>query len=151
MQRGIPARVLTPDFFLPFVRDCGDASDESLQDAWARLLASAVEDDDCEHVAFVHALKNLSGTDIKVLDCLISIGYMERDKRADAIANELGLTPERVRMSIQIFEHLGFFTPTSRRLKGFAVAFVRACVADNAALEKYLEAQKQAPSTIVAD
>ena len=150
-ERGIPHRTLTPDFLLPFIRECGDTSTETLQDTWARLLSAAVEDESNEHIAFVDTLRNMIAADVQVANCLIELGYMDRDDRVPAISERLGLPPDRVQASIYSLEHLGFFTPTQRRLKGFAVRLLRACVANSEALDKYLEGQKAAKRSIVMD
>jgi len=150
-QRGIRHREMHPDFLLPFVRDCGDVSSESLQETWARLLTSAVNDESNEHIAFVNTLHNLTSTDVRVINCMIELGYMEREHRADAISGRLGIPADRVHLVIHNLEHLGFFTPTQRRLKGFAVRFLRACVCDDTALDCYLDGQRAAKSTVVMD
>lgn len=150
-RRGIHPRALNADFLLPFIRDCGDTSADTLQDAWARLLSAAVEDESNEHIAFVNTLRNLTACDAQVANCLIDLGYMEPDYRVPAISDRLGLPRDRVQLSIHNLEHLGFFTPTQRRLKGFAVRFLRACVANSEALDKYLQGQHAAKSAVVMD
>jgi predicted transcriptional regulator len=150
-QRGIHRRAVNPDFLLPFIRDCGDTSAETLQEAWARLLSAAVEDDSNEHIALVNTLRNLTASDVQVANCLIELGYLEREHRVPAISDRLGLPRDRVELSIHNLEHLGFFTPTQRGLKGFAVRFLRACVANTEALDKYLESQKAAKRKVVFD
>lgn len=150
-QRAIQNREMNPEFLLPFVRECGDASSKSLQETWARLLTAAIENESNEHIAFVNTLRNLTATDVQVINCMIGLGYMDRDQRADAIAAQLGIATERVRLAIHNCEHLGFFTPTQKRLKGFAVQFLRACVCDNDALDRYLDGERAAKSTIIMD
>jgi len=150
-QRGIKTRQLSPDFLLPFIRDCGDMSTKTLQETWARLLAAAVDDKSNEHIAFVNTLRSLSAADIQVLNCLIELGYMERKHRVPTVSNHLGLSTDSVQLSIYNLEHLGFFTPTQRHLKGFAVRFMHACMIDSKALYRYKESEKVAKPKVVVD
>lgn len=150
-ERGVEARELTRDFLIPFMRDSGDVSSSTLQETWARLLASAIEGSTNEHIAFINTLKNLTATDVQVLDCFVKLGYQDREKRVPMIAHALSLDEDLVSLSISNLEHLGFFTPTQKRLKGFAVYFLRACVCDRTDLERYIESQKVAEKTIVMD
>jgi len=150
-ERKINQRVMNPDFFLPFVRDCGDISSELLQETWARLLAAAVESESNEHIAFVNTLRNLTATDVQVIDCMIDLDYTDVNRRPKAIAEHLRIPKDRVTMAIHNFEHLGFFTPTQKRFKGFAIHFLRACICKSDALDRYLEAQRAAKTTLVMD
>lgn len=150
-ERRIEERQLHPDFLLPYIKDCGDASDETLQDAWARLLASAVEDEANEHIAFVNILKSMNGMDVRVLRAMIALGYAEPRERAKPIADQLGVSIDLVRMSIANFEHLGFFTPTQRSLKSFATRFINACEGPSEDLDAYLVQQNAAKKSIVMD
>jgi hypothetical protein len=150
-ERSVVERELRPDFLLPYIRDSGDASDESLQDAWARLLVSAIEDESNEHIAFVNILKSMNGVDVRVLRTMIELGYAEPKERAEPIADHLGLSVDRVRMSIANFEHLGFFTPTQKRLKAFATRFIRACEGSDDAFQRYLAQQNAAKKSIIMD
>jgi len=150
-QRGIHHREMHPDFLLPFMRDCGDISSESLQETWARLLTAAIENESNEHIAFINTLRNLAATDVLVINCMIEMGYIHRDHRVAAISDRLGIPTDRVHLAIHNFEHLGFFTPTQSRLKGFAVHFLRACVCDNTTLDQYIDGQRAAKRVLVTD
>ena len=141
-QKGIKERRLNPEFFLPFIQESGNSESEELQNAWAALLAGAVEDDSCEHVGFVNTLANLSAVDVRVLDCMIHQPFAERDERKKMIANQLGLSEEKVRLSFQNFLRLGLFTPTSNKLSGFGGSFLRVCLGDAEAMNAYLENEK---------
>jgi hypothetical protein len=147
----IARRVLPTGFLLQFVRDSGDIADDNLQTAWANLLASATESDANDHVAFVHSLKQLSPIDAIVLTTLIDAGPEEPKTKPAAIAKLLGLSKEQVAMSYAVFEHLGFFTPTRSRLKTYAIRFIRACFANDEALDLYLERQSSLPYGVVVD
>lgn len=137
----VARRVLLPDFLLPLIRDCGDAGDEHLQDLWADLLVSAIENQDAEHVAFLKTIGQFSPTDARVLKTMLTIGYRKRNERAKAIADELGIDESAVKVSLASFDHLGFFTPTQRALKSFAIHFIRACVRDDETVDRYLDSQ----------
>jgi len=150
-KRSIETRQLQPDFLLPLIRDCGDTSDESVQETWARLLVSAIEDDANEHIAFVNILKSMNGMDVRVLQAMIELGYVEPKERAKAIGDKLAVDVSVVHLSIANFEHLGFFTPTQKRLKGFAVRFIKACIGQSESLKQYLAQQANAKKGIVMD
>lgn len=150
-SRGTGQRKLDPGFLLPYIEKAGNVSDESLQDAWAKLLVAAIENKSNERVSFVTALQDLSATDVKVLDTMITLGYMEPEERRPAIAEALGLSLDEVEMSMANLGRLGFFSPTHRRLSRFAIYFLRACVSDADSVDLYLGKQKAREPRIVAD
>lgn len=150
-ERAIEARQLHPDFLLPYIRECGDASDATVQESWARLLVAAVEDESNEHIAFVNILKSMNGLDARVLRALIDLGYAEPKERAKPISDQLGVSIDRVRLSIDNFEHLGFFTPTQKRLKGFAIRFIKASIGQSENLNRYLTQQRSVKKVIITD
>jgi hypothetical protein len=145
-ERRITTRVLPPDFLLPFIRDCGDTSDETLQDAWARLLTAAIEDDANQHIAFVRVLSGISATDAKVLQAIIEIcpgftddGRLDRGKRLADLEMHLGLPVAAINMSMCNLYRMGFFHPVGKRLSGFAVRLLRICLTSSDELDHYLE------------
>ena len=144
----IARRVLLPEFLLPLMRDCGDACDDRLQEMWADLLVSAIENQDREHVAFLKTLSQFSPTDARVLNTMLEIQFRKRDERAQAIAEELGIDKSTVKVSLANFEHLGFFTPTQRGLKSFAVLFIRACVRNDDIVDRFIKSQDKAGKLI---
>jgi Abortive infection alpha/Protein of unknown function (DUF2806) len=150
-EKKIAVKILPPDFLIPLIRDCGDVSDETLQEAWARLLAEAVSNDEAQHISYVHTLKQLSPNDAKVALALIEAGPVSRDERLDELAKLTSLTPEQVKVSIHNFEHLGFFTPTTRRLKGYALNFLRICISDDKAIDEYVSKQKKLTPKAIFD
>jgi len=150
-KRGIKQREMDPGFLLPFLRDCGDVSSELLQETWARLLVAAIECESNEHIAFVNTLRNLTATDVQVMNCMIDLGYMDVARRPEEVAKYLRIPKNHVTLAIYNFEHLGFFTPTQKRLKGFAIQFLRACICKNDALDHYLETQRAVKTALVMD
>lgn len=150
-ESGIARRVLPPDFLLPLIRDCGDTSDETLQEAWARLLAAAVADDAAQHIGFVHILKQLAPADAKVLDALVKLGPLKVKERADKLAEATELPKDCVKLSLSNLQHLAFFTPTGKRFLSFAVHFLRTCLVDRDKLERYLALEKEMGRGVVRD
>lgn len=150
-DRKISKRILPPDFLLPLIRECGDTSDETLQEAWARLLCEAIANDTAQHIGFVHTLKELSSGDIKVLNALIEAGPLNVEDRCAELAQRTGLSLQIVNISISNLERLGFFTPTGKRLKNFALYFLRACLADTTKLDLYIELQNKVKRNLVVD
>jgi hypothetical protein len=150
-QRGIARRILPPDFLLPLLRECGDTSDETLQEAWARLLSEAVADETIQHVGFIHTLRQLAPNDAKVLNNLIELGPLDVKERVPKLSEVTGMSPDRVQLSLGNLQRLGFFTPTGKRLKHFGVRFLRVCLVENEKLDKYLTSQKEIERRIVMD
>ncbi|MBN2020223.1 MAG: hypothetical protein JW749_08365 [Sedimentisphaerales bacterium] len=150
-ERKISKRILPPDFFLPLIRECGDVSDDTLQETWARLLCEAIDNDTAQHIGFIHTLKEMSPIDIKVLNALIESGPLKVKERCAELAKRTGLPINMIKISIGNIERLGFFTPTGKRLKSFAIYFLRACLADTTKLDLYIELQKDIKHDIVMD
>src|SRR5436190_21416717 len=63
----ISERLLPPGFLLPLLSAAGDIEQDSLQELWARLLASGVAADDCQHPSYTQVLRQLSVMDARVL------------------------------------------------------------------------------------
>ncbi len=140
-EEGVSRRILTPDYLLPLLRDCGDVSDETLQSAWANMLVSAIASPEAEHVAFVNVLKDLTPLDVQAMDALIHHGYIRRDQRPGVIAGILKTDSTLIELSFSNYYRLGFFGPSGRGLRKFAVLFLKACIRDNEAIEKYIESE----------
>ena len=66
-EKAIAARVLPPDFFVPYLEAIGDVDDPTLQDLWASLLASAISEDVHARVSLVRILDQLDSVDAKIL------------------------------------------------------------------------------------
>lgn len=150
-RKGIARRVLPPDFLLPLIRECGDTSDETLQEAWARLLSEAVADETVQHVGFIHTLRELTPNDAKVINSLIDLGPIDVKERVPKLAESTGMSPDRVQLSLSNLDRLGFFTPTGTRMKAFAARFLRLCLVEDEKLDKYLASEKEIKRKVVMD
>jgi len=150
-RRGFSPCELPLGFAVPFLRDCGDAEDSDLQEWWAEMLSSAIGDEQFRHVAFVGILKSLSVADVRFLDTLLEIGHVEKDGRVEAVAVASGLSPAQSRISFHNLERLGFFTPTGRRLKGFAFDFLKASCPHRERIDEYRNKQSKLGIVAVTD
>jgi hypothetical protein len=102
-------------------------------------------------VAFVNTLRNMSSGDVRFLDALITIGHVEKDGRIEAVATSCGLSLEQAKVSFHNLESLGFFTPTGRRLKGFAFDFLAACYPHRERIASYQSKQSEMAHVVVSD
>lgn len=151
-QKGIAHRIIPPDFLLPLISKCGNTSDETLQEAWARLLSETVANEGLQHVGFIHVLNQLAPNDAKVLNSLIEIGPVKKpEERIPKLAEVTGMSSDCVRLSLGNLHRLGFFTPTGRHLKSFGVRFLRICLVENEKLDKYLTLEKELGHLVVMD
>lgn len=151
-EKGLSVKSLPPGFILPFLRDCGDTSEELLQDAWAQLLAGSIEDEDQQHIAFVNVLKQLSASDAKVLRCLLEAGpYDDKELRINELAGLTELSALRVELSFANLRRLWFFGPTGMKFTPFAIHFIRICIADSELIEMYLKKQDRIPSLPITE
>ena len=150
-RRGLSPCELPLDFSVPFLRDCGDVEDSDLQEWWAEMLSSAIEDGKFRHVAFVGILKSFSPADIRFLDTLLYIAHVENKGRLEAIAEASGLSLEQTRISFNNLRRLGFFSPTARRLTGFAFDFLRASYPHKERIDEYINKQSKLPFVAVGD
>lgn len=73
-SKGIAIKQLPPEFVLPFIEAAGNVSDETLQEMWANLLASAVNDPEDARVSYVKLLDQLDAPDAKVLHFIAKHG-----------------------------------------------------------------------------
>src|SRR5205823_2213005 len=112
---------------------------------------SAVEDDAFAHIAFVNTLHSMSPADVRFLDTLIQTQHVGREGRIEAVVAASSLSTQQAQMSFHNLERLGFFTPTGKRLKGFAFALLRACSNSKENVDEYVEKQKAVPSGVVMD
>ncbi|MGD0653110.1 MAG: hypothetical protein ABSA16_02090 [Thermoguttaceae bacterium] len=149
--RGISSRQLPRDFVVPFLRNCGDAENPDLQEWWAEMLTSSIQNSSFCHIAFVNILQSMAPADVKFLDTLISGEYIEPRNQIGDIAKATKLSAEQTNISFHNLERLGFFTPTGRRLKDFAFDFLTACYPYPEKIEKYKVMQSKLETHIVAD
>lgn len=150
-ERSIACRILPPDFLLPLICECGYTSDETLQEAWARLLSEAVADDSSQQISFIYTLKELSAIDVKILNDIIEKGPVGGKGSCLEITKRTGLDHNKVHISFNNLKRLGFFSPTARRVSGFGIDFMKVCLADKTKLDGLIEFQKKLNHVVVSD
>ncbi len=67
---GVPANAVPPRLFLPITEACSVEDNESLQEMWAGLLATAAQKSDSVPPSFIETLKQLTPAEAKYLDAL---------------------------------------------------------------------------------
>jgi hypothetical protein len=65
--RRIATKVVPSGFLLPLLDASGNVEQAELQELWANLIASAVEDSESAHPAFIETLKRMSIADARLL------------------------------------------------------------------------------------
>lgn len=150
-DRGVTPRKVSRDFFLPYFQDAGNVEEDSLQEAWAKLLAAVIEDSTAERIAYTNTLKNFNAVDVQVLDCMVRIGYRTPKDRTQAIANAAGIPDSQIKDSLAIIAHQGFFTPTQKRFTNYAKQFLRICVGNSTELDAYLISESQEGRNVIMD
>jgi len=145
-DRGIHPRALPPSFAIPAIQEASNAVDDELQETWAQLLASAVDDDANQRVAFVHALKQMSPNDAKLLRTIVEHGPEIIDNEKD-MADKTGLKVADAVASLATLRYLGLFSVSGARLSDFGAMFCRACFANPEAVERFV--QQQPPPEII--
>ena len=66
-EEEIAVRVVPPEFLLPVVEAAGYEGDSTLNEMWARLLASGAKDDRYQQPMFIRILRDFSPEDARVL------------------------------------------------------------------------------------
>jgi hypothetical protein len=150
-SKGLTFRELPLDFTIPYLRECGDAENPDLQEWWAELLVSSIEDDSMAHVAYITTLRSMSAADIRFLDTLIKSVHAEKAGMVEPIAALGGLSIKQARMGFNNLRHLGFFTPTGKRLTGFAYDFLKACCPNQNCIDAYREKEEKMPRHLIKD
>jgi hypothetical protein len=77
-QAGLPLKAVPPRLFLPISEACSVEEDESLQQMWAGLLATASQQADAVSPSFVETLKQLTPDEARYLNDLYD--YMKNGK-----------------------------------------------------------------------
>jgi hypothetical protein len=102
-------RAVPPRLFLPILEASSVEGDETLQDQWAGLLASASEESDSLSPSFVETLKQLTPADAKALNEHYDLGKFQRNNKKFGEGYVLpfdgpsGLS----RVELETFERLG--------------------------------------------
>lgn len=74
----IQPKAVAPDFMLPYIESAGNASNDELQDLWAKLLKSAFVDAQNCHPIYIDTLRRLNGVDARTLQRLVQ-GLISED------------------------------------------------------------------------
>jgi len=109
----LPPTAVPPRLFLPILEAASLENDESLQELWAGLLASASQESDSLSPSFIETLKQLTPAEAKVLnDFFESVPTQEPYRFNDAATSMvlMGLRSKPQLAAIcDTFERLGFF------------------------------------------
>ena len=82
-------RPVPPRFLLPFVDGCSVENDETLQDKWAGLLATASQEGDSISPSFIETLKQLTPEDARILDRIYDKALKDRERMLSTLAKEI--------------------------------------------------------------
>lgn len=83
-NKNIPAKALPPGCLLPLIDAAGNIDDPELQELWAQLLASGVEQDRFQHPLMTETLRRMGSSDARTLrdlteepagSLIMSLGY----------------------------------------------------------------------------
>ncbi|HMH15680.1 MAG TPA: Abi-alpha family protein [Edaphobacter sp.] len=67
---GLPANVVPPRLLLPIIENCSVEDNDTLQDMWAGLLATASQETDSASPSFIETLKQLTPDDARHLEVI---------------------------------------------------------------------------------
>ena len=148
-QKGVHPRQLPLDFAVPFLRECGDSENPDLQDWWAEMLVSAIDEESLCHKAFIKALESMSATDVQFLDALLRIARPEKAGRLEAVAAASGMSLATATVSLHNLRALGFFNAPATRLSGFAYDFLNACCPHRDLIAPYKEKESKLPQHLL--
>lgn len=151
LAKGLLAHSLPMDFAIPLLREAGDIADDFLQNWWAELIASAIEDPTYAHIAFVNTLHSMSPSDVVFLDAILRTQHVGYEGRIEAVVAASSLTHAQALLSFHNLERLGFFTPTGKRFKGFAFDLLNACAGTQQAAESLKKKQMDLPHNVIRD
>ncbi|MCE5187110.1 MAG: DUF4393 domain-containing protein [Planctomycetaceae bacterium] len=150
-EKGLTAHKLPNDFVVPLLRECGDSSEDDLQNMWADLLSGAVENAANSHVSYVHTLKTMSSTDVVFISTMLRCEPVRGKERIELVVSNSKLTAEQAEASQANLDRLGFFTPTRTRLKSFAMNFLLACGINEQILKEYKKKEDLIPRRVLSD
>jgi hypothetical protein len=66
-EAGLPANAVPPRLLLPIIENCSVEDDETLQEMWAGLLATASQEKDSMSPSFIETLKQLTPEEARLL------------------------------------------------------------------------------------
>lgn len=70
-EKGISPDILPEGFLVSLLRNAGDVEEESLQNRWAQLLASAIEDEQFQHPGLIRVLSEMSPLDARLFSVVV--------------------------------------------------------------------------------
>ncbi|MGA7314637.1 MAG: Abi-alpha family protein [Silvibacterium sp.] len=84
---GLPANPVPPGLFLPIMEASSIEDNETLQEMWAGLLATASQKTDSVSPAFIETLKQLTPGDARHLEviCQESLGFFKQERVTDGM------------------------------------------------------------------
>jgi hypothetical protein len=112
-QRILAASHLSPDavpprLFLPILEGSSVESDQSLQDLWAGLLATASEQADSLSPSFIETLKQLTPAEAKTLNDLFQFASTHDGFKLTGFDSSVsGALTAPMRLKVETFERLG--------------------------------------------
>jgi len=72
LDAGLPVNAVPPRLLLPIIENCSVEDNETLQDLWAGLLATASQESDLVSPSFVDSLKQLTPVEARFMEKLYS-------------------------------------------------------------------------------
>ena len=108
----LPPNAVPPRLLLPIIEASSVESDETLQDLWAGLLASASDKSDSLSPSFIEILKQLTPSEARLLNSLFEAASAHKIRRLGGLRAISQLAPERkasgaVQLCLDSFERLG--------------------------------------------
>ena len=97
----LPPNAVPPRLFLPIVEASSVENDESLQDLWAGLLATASQETDSLSPSFIETLKQLTP------DEALDVASRTMNMSVYPLLRLRGHSPQKSRLVLETFERLG--------------------------------------------
>jgi hypothetical protein len=87
LDSGLPANAVPPRLFLPIMEASSIEDNETLQEMWAGLLATASHETDSVSPSFIETLKQLTPDEARHLEvmCQESLKFFKKERIADAM------------------------------------------------------------------
>lgn len=112
-QAGLPPNALPPRLFLPFMDASSAEDDESLQEMWAALLATAMLSPDAVPPSFIETLKQMTPDEARYIDKIYGGRTNSNNPHRVAVDEQLpfGIFTEKAgapkNVSVETYERLG--------------------------------------------
>lgn len=110
---GLPANAVPPRLLLPIIENCSVEDNETLQDMWAGLLATASQETDSMSPSFIETLKQLTPDEARQLEYLA--GETAKNSGTEALAPRAAVPDSiyrnrdesQIEIAFDTFERLG--------------------------------------------